>query len=227
MTGQTTMVTPQATAEGITSTPEGVNATAEALYGASGKANGEQGQQAAEPAKAEGQQGSEKAATQEGDKPSGAPEKYEFKPVEGAMLDSEVVSAYSEAARELNLTQEAAQKMLDKVVPVMARQQSEQHLKLRTSWVEESRADKEFGGDKLDANLAIARKPLDMFGTPQLRKLLNESGLGDHPEVIRMLYRFGRAVSEDGYVGQSSGSARNAPRDYIGAASVLYPNSPT
>ena len=225
MSEQTTMVTPQAMTEGITSTPEGVNATAEALYGESGKAKGEQDRQAAEPANAEGQQGSEKDA--KADKPAGAPEKYEFKPVEGGELDSAIVDTFAEAARELNLTQEAAQKLVDRMAPKMVQRQLEKHVEIRGQWADDSRSDKEFGGDKLAANLAIARKPLDMFGTPQLRELLNTSGLGDHPEVIRLLYRFGRAVSEDGYVGQSQGAARTTSRDFSSAASALYPNSPT
>ena len=222
MTGQTTMVTPQATAEGITSTPEGANATAEALYGESGKANGEQGQQAAEPAKAEGQQGSEKAATQEGDKPSGAPEKYEFKPFEGAMLDSEVVSAYSEAARELNLTQEAAQKMLDRIAPVLQQRTAEQVTSISNEWANMARSDKEFGGEKLSENLSVAKKALDAFGGPELVSLLNESGLGNHPELIRFFYRAGKAISEDRFVTGSSGAGKGVGiKDF---ASVLYSN---
>ncbi len=56
-------------------------------------------------------------------KEPGAPGQYEFKPVEGVQLSDEVLGRFSEVARELNLSQDAAQKMLDQVAPAIARQQ--------------------------------------------------------------------------------------------------------
>ena len=37
---------------------------------------------------------------------------------------------------------------------------------------------------------------LDQLGTPELQTLLNESGLGNHPEVIRLLYKAARALGD-------------------------------
>jgi hypothetical protein len=45
------------------------------------------------------------------DAPTSAPEKYEFKPVEGRNLDSETMSTFAEVAKELGLTQDSAQKI--------------------------------------------------------------------------------------------------------------------
>lgn len=67
----------------------------------------------------------------------------------------------------------------------------------KTQWLESAKSDKEFGGDNLPANVAVARKALDTFGTPELRSLLDTSGLGNHPEIIRAFYRAGKAISED------------------------------
>lgn len=44
-------------------------------------------------------------------KPEGAPEKYEFVEPEGAKFDSAVLDTFSEVAKELNLSQENAQKV--------------------------------------------------------------------------------------------------------------------
>jgi hypothetical protein len=49
----------------------------------------------------------------------------------------------------------------------------------------------------LPENLAAAKMALDTFGTPELRTLLIETGLGDHPEMIRAFVRAGKAISED------------------------------
>ncbi|HCE08095.1 MAG TPA: protease, partial [Oxalobacteraceae bacterium] len=66
--------------------------------------------------------------------PQGAPDKYEFTPAEGQKFDDKVIEQFSEVAKELNLPQEAAQKMLDKVAPVLAARQAEQMEAARTAW---------------------------------------------------------------------------------------------
>jgi hypothetical protein len=151
----------------------------------------------------------------------GAPEKYEFKAPEGTTFNDAVLVAYSEVAKELNLPQEAAQKVLDKVGPVLAAQQSEAFKQVNDGWIGASKSDKEFGGDKLDENLAIAMKARDAFGTPELTKLLNETGLGNHPELIRAFYRAGKAISSDRFVPAGAGNAGGKGGD----ARTLYPNS--
>ena len=57
-----------------------------------------------------------------------------------------------------------------------------------------------------------------MFGTPELRDVLNMTGLGNHPEIIRAFYRAGKAISEDAFV---SGSPRRA--DDMDAAKRMFP----
>lgn len=145
---------------------------------------------------------------------AGAPEKYEFKPpTEGHTFDSEVLKAYSEVARELNLTQESAQKVIDKLAPVMQTRQQNAIEAARTEWREAAKADKEFGGDKLTESLKVAKTALDKFGTPELRKLLDESGAGDHAELIRFMVRVGKAISPDTIVTEGgSANANSAQR---------------
>lgn len=152
-------------------------------------------------------------------KPQGAPDKYEFKLPDGVQLDEKGIGAYSEVAKELGMSQDAAQKVLDKMGPVIAGRHTETLNQARTQWLESTKVDKEYGGEKLQENLGIAKKALDQFGTPELRTLLNESGLGNHPEIIRAFYRAGKAISEDGFVpGGRASSAANDP------AKRLFPN---
>jgi len=158
-------------------------------------------------------------------KPQGAPEKYEFKPTDGQQFDDKVLGAFADAARGLNLTQEAAQSMLDKMAPAMQARQAEQMAAIRSEWAESAKSDKEYGGAKLAENIALAQKALDKFGTPELRSLLVESGLGNHPELIRAFVRAGKAISEDQFVG-GRGAAQGAAQSPTGAdARSLYPNS--
>ena len=168
--------------------------------------------------------------TSEQETKEGAPDKYEFNnkvadaPEE---LDPEVLTAFGEVAKELDLPQEAAQKVLDKVAPVMQARQAKVVEDAKQDWANEVKADQEFGGESLDANLTVAKSALDTFGTDALKSLLSESGLGNHPEVIRFMYRAGKAISEDSYVGNSLGAnakGNSMPRDFNGIANALYSN---
>ena len=168
--------------------------------------------------------------TSEQETKQGAPENYEFNskvadaPQE---LDSEVLSAFGDVAKELDLPQEAAQKVLDKVAPVLQRRQAQAVEEVKEEWANDSKSDQEFGGESLDANLTVAKSALDTFGTDALKSLLSESGLGNHPEIIRFMYRAGKAISEDSYVGNSLGAnakGNSMPKDFNGIANALYSN---
>jgi hypothetical protein len=76
----------------------------------------------------------------------------------------------------------------------------------------------------LAENLSVAKKALDAFGSPELRVLLEQSGLGNNPEVIRFMFRAGKAISEDSFVGRSTGAGKPMPKDFGGFASALYTN---
>lgn len=149
----------------------------------------------------------------------GAPEKYEFTPPEGSELNPEVMAEFEGVAKELGLTQEAAQKVVNAMGPRMAAVQKAQVEAMKTAWTESARTDKEFGGEKLNENLAVAKKALDAFGTPELRTLLNDTGLGNHPEIIRAFFKAGQKISAPNFVtGGASGAAEAS------AAAVLFPN---
>ena len=164
------------------------------------------------------QKAADEAAAAEAAKAAGAPDKYEaFKAPEGAALDPTVMTEFEAAARELNLPQDAAQKLVDKMAPVMAKQQAAQLEQLRTDWAAASTSDKEFGGEKLAENLGFARKAIDTFGTPELKTMLDQTGLGNHPDVVRFMVRAGKAISEDRIV--TGGAPASANRS---AADVLY-----
>jgi hypothetical protein len=163
----------------------------------------------------------------------GAPEKYEFNAeVADApqKLDPEVLTAFGDVAKELDLPQEDAQKVLDKVAPVIQERQAKMLEQVRADWANESQTDEEFGGEALNENLNVAKQALDAFGTDAFKSLLQETGFGNHPEIIRFMYRAGKAISEDSYVGNSEGAnprGSNIPKDFNGIANALYSNQQT
>lgn len=145
------------------------------------------------------------------------PEAYELQMPEGVELDKAAADEFTTIAKELKLDQAAAQKLAD-IAAKQAQRQVDAHLALVESWVDQVKTDKDIGGDKLDENLGIARKALETFGTPELRDVLNASGLGNHPEVIKAFVKAGKAISEDKFV---AGAAKGADSD---PAKKLFPN---
>jgi hypothetical protein len=145
------------------------------------------------------------------------PEAYDLKMPDGIELDQASADEFTAIAKELKLDQGSAQKLAD-IAAKQAQRQVEAHSKLVESWVDKVKADKDIGGDRLEENLGIARKALDTFGTPELRDVLNASGLGNHPEVIRAFLKAGKAISEDKFV---TGSPKGAETDI---ARKLFPN---
>jgi len=145
------------------------------------------------------------------------PEAYDLQMPEGVELDKAAADEFTTIAKELKLDQAAAQKLAD-IAAKQAQRQVDAHTALVESWVEQVKTDKDIGGDKLDENLSIARKALDTFGTPELRDVLNASGLGNHPAVIKAFVKAGKAISEDKFV---AGAAKGNDTD---PAKKLFPN---
>lgn len=183
------------------------------------------GQQGADGAKGEGE-GQKAEGEKEGEKPAGAPEAYEdFKTPEDIKLDPELAGELKALAKEFNLPQEQAQKVADlgaKLAQKMQANQAEVLKAAREEWASNARADKEYGGDAFDANMATAKKAVDQFVSPELKTMLNETGLGNHPELIRTFVKIGKAIKEDGYVGGKG--MTSTPTQTI--AQRLYDKSP-
>lgn len=165
------------------------------------------------------------ADAKDGDKPAGAPEAYtEFVMPDGYKLDEQLLGEFTPVLKELNLSQEAAQKVMDFAPKLIEKTVAETQAGLLTqlgladhaSWTAALKADAEIGGDKLPENLGHAKAAFTTFFSPAAQKLINGLGLGNHPEVIRGLVKVGKAISEDGFVpgGKTTASSNTAQSMY-------------
>jgi len=183
------------------------------ILGGDQGAQGQQQQQTGD-ANQQTQEGQQQSQKQEGEgeqaqKPV-VPEAYAFKDLpEGYAMTDEQLAEVSPLFKELGLTQEQADKLVafDAKRALAAEQAGlEQRQSLVTGWEKSLREDAAFGGANFDANVGVAQKALAQFGTPELSTMLKESGLGSHPEVVRLFHRIGQQLAE----GQlHSGSGNN------------------
>ncbi|GHU05560.1 hypothetical protein FACS1894205_5720 [Alphaproteobacteria bacterium] len=142
--------------------------------------------------------------------PALTPESYGDLGMIDGEYDKERFDSFRAFAAENKVSLELAGKMVawEKAAVEAQRSQFEQ---TRQGWVDEIKADKEFGGSNFEKTLSLAAKVLDNYSGPDreaLNDVLNESKLGDHPALLRLFARIGRDISEDHHV--QSGAAGNS-----------------
>lgn len=144
------------------------------------------------------------ATSEDNGQPQGAPEQYaDFTVPDGLEIDADVLSDFKVVAKELGLTQEAAQRLIGLQSGLMERMAAEHQRAVAEQfqrWSDDMRSDKEIGGDNYDAALTTSGKFVEKFGSPEFVALLEDSGLGKNPETIRTFFRAGKALMEDSLV---------------------------
>lgn len=128
--------------------------------------------------------------------PAGVPESYDVDVPDGYELDEELLDEVAPLAREAGLSQEQFDKL---TAAYMAHRQREESklAEIAAGWADAVKKDPELGGEKYEEKLAIAKKVLNLVGTPELAQLLNQRGLGNHPELVRLCYRMGVKIADD------------------------------
>ena len=163
-------------------------------------------------------------ATTEGEKPAGeaeaaaavVPEAYELAMPEGIPLDAAALETATPVFKELGLTNEQANKLVpvamkyaESIAKGVNDQVQTQIAAERKSWLDTAKADPEIGGPNWDKTMSGAAAALDRFGFKEgspFRQLLNDSGLGNHPDMIRAWSRVNAATGEGSFV-RGDGSA--------------------
>lgn len=153
-------------------------------------------------------------AKPEAAKTEGAPEKYEFNMPEGVTLAKETLGKFEGLAKELNLSQDKAQKLVDLALDHtknLVEDQAKQWGEIREGWVNDLKNDKEFGGDKFPETCERAKRTLRTFGSESFFSFLESTGFGDNGELIRMFAKIDKHIGEDKLVdGAYTGPKKSA-----------------
>lgn len=170
-------------------------------------------------------QGGEHAAdtaadkTTEGDGPkddtaaAGAPETYaDFTLPEGYELTGERLEQAQSMFKDLNLTQEQAQKLVDRYVTLDGENATARQKVLDDArdqrieqWGSESRSEL---GDKYDATVEQARYAVQTINDPKLKEAFDAEGWGNHPSLIKAFAFFGAMLKESPMDGVGGNNAR-------------------
>lgn len=147
-----------------------------------------------------------------------APEKYDLKLSEDSVLGKRALERIEAYAKEQGLSNEQAQAIVDGEAEAVAKFVDEQS----NEWANQTKNDKEIGGEGFKKNVETAKRVIDKFGSDTLRKELNKTGYGNHPELIRLLSRIGKAMNEDELVipGAQAGTKRSREEIFYGKEKV-------
>lgn len=171
-------------------------------------------------------------------KPEGAPEKYaDFKIPEGVTLAPETIAKASEVFKGLGLNQDQAQGLVDFHVNEMKKMLEapmNAYSEMRTKWKNEVFADATLSANnelrpEVKANIA---KVINSMGTQDaraFRDVLDQTGVGDNPSIVRFLNHVAQFVTEGHPVvgkGPSPAGQRQSSAP-TSAAQAMYPNLPS
>lgn len=164
------------------------------------------------------------------------PEKYEFKAPEGLELDPKALEAVTPIFKELGLTQDQAQKLVDwqaaRDKEAMAAG-TKAFDDLNAKWQKDVIADKELGNGKDGLAPAVAKAVSNainaMPNADAFRHILDVTGIGNNPDFIRGMYAVAQKLGEGSHVA-GSGPAKTGqakPNGAVTAAQSIYPNLPS
>jgi hypothetical protein len=129
------------------------------------------------------------------------PERYEFKLGEGREVDAGLVDAVSPILKELGLSQDQATKLVsayDKYGEVFeAQQQKDFEAYMAKTAKDNVAAIKKEWGTSFEANTNTAQRALSRFMSNEGKVLLDQYGLGNHPEILKAFYKAGLMIQED------------------------------
>lgn len=169
---------------------------------------------------------------------AGAPEKYDLKLPENSVLDATALERTAATARELGLSNEAAQKVTEFLASEVAAnrtatlaayaQGGAEWTKQDAQWRKDALAHPDLGANKpeqLTASVDLAKRVLAKFGDEQSIGFLETSGLGSHPAALALLVKIGKAMGEGSLViqqgtGSGSKTPEQAAKDFYAAGAA-------
>lgn len=156
------------------------------------------------------------------------PEKYDLKLPEGSRLQPARLEKIQALAKEKGLSQEQAQLIVDRendAVTDFHARSLEAYAAEEQKWMRAAQDDKEIGGENLKVASEHSKRVLDQFASEELKKELTESRLGNHPELVRLLYRIGKAMHPKGLVTPSNQGGATRGKTAEEVASRMYGGS--
>ena len=157
---------------------------------------------------------------------TGAPESYtQFELPEGMVIGQDQLDAATPIFKEMGLSQENAQKLINLQAAEVDRQNADWETQ-KADWFNELKADKDVGGPKFgDASKEVTQfiKAHAGEGYQELHKFL-EAGWGNFPPLFKLIHTMAKRTSEDTFNGP--GSKGEGDKSEAASLKKMYPTMP-
>ena len=185
-----------------------------------------------------GEQGNDNTGDDNGENNSdddkyGSPENYDYSKVampEGMQLDQELVNEFNPLAKELNLSNESASKLMALGVKLAQKNAAtfneaiqQAAIAEKNSYLAKLNDDKELNvlnTDDYNKYLDVANQGYNAVATKEFKAFVNAKGLTHHPEFIKVFHKIGELCSDS-----SMPDVKLPPSVEKDAADVLYGKS--
>ena len=124
-----------------------------------------------------------------------APDGYDFELGDGEQSDE--VADFKNVAHELGLTNDQARNILgiyNQISQNDMAQEDEQFEQMNVEYLQDIQSE---WGDSFNKNAELARRAFTDFASEELMDVLRETGLSNHPEMLKTFARIGQVLSED------------------------------
>lgn len=122
-------------------------------------------------------------------------------------LDTDAIASATPLMRAFGVADDKAQDFINQAAPVItgmierattaaAAAQAEQQSALRAEWANTVKADPELGGANFDKTVAMSAVALNKFFDQETRDMLNVTGLGNFPGVVKGFAKMGAHFAE-------------------------------
>lgn len=123
---------------------------------------------------------------------------------EGVQLPEERIKGFFEVAHAHNVPAQAAAAIVrwyaeSTAADQQAMSQSTEDFKAKS--IQQLKDDPNFGGEAFDQNVRLAQNALGEFFGDEFKQYLEDTGLGNHPDMVRGMARVGRALASDEILG--------------------------
>ena len=121
----------------------------------------------------------------------------ELKIPEDVSFPEGALDEFKALSKELGLSEQQVQKLLDletRYVRSGVQRGADEKRQTLERWAEET---KKLYGAQCEEVISLAVRAADAFGGHELRELLEATGLGNHPVIVRTFHEIGKSISED------------------------------
>ena len=144
------------------------------------------------------------------------------------------LDVFSSIAKDSGLSQAQYQQLVSWQIErgrEMGTAQGAEYEKRVSNWADQAKTDEEYGGDEINTNLKLATQAVDKFSTAGLKSILAKAtpdnpeglGIGNHPEMVRLFYRIGKAMGDSDLVVGGTPASSLSPEQRM--FPTMYPTS--